>query len=256
MEAHMKVLLAAVLITTACVGPDTDADDEGTAVPKLASNSLMPSQIVYGSKLNTVALSSSSINSLAQTANGRTFLYYVVGCALASNQSVSTTVGITNYTWYGDSGLTTYWTSHALSASDTRWVSACVLARTNYYGQLVTISMRGSNTNLASTSDELTNYNAEEAAYFGDIFNYSRSNGCEGSDQATYPTYSGFQYRICGVTDPNHTGQTYCTFNNASSCSTACASYTGHGGYYYGCTGELGNVYNEVITIVDLGTAM
>ena len=58
-----------------------------------------------------------------------------------------------------------------------RWVSACVLARTNAYGVHVEISMRAPNNApqaiknaLATTSNELATYTLREGAYYGNIF--------------------------------------------------------------------------------------
>jgi hypothetical protein len=58
-----------------------------------------------------------------------------------------------------------------------RWVSACVLARTNAYGVKVDISMRAPDTapqkirdRLAVTADELADYPLREGAYYGNLF--------------------------------------------------------------------------------------
>jgi hypothetical protein len=73
-----------------------------------------------------------------------------------------------------------------------RWVSACVLARTNAYGVHVEISMRapadapqGIKDALATTSDEVASYTLREGAYYGNIFATTPVNPAPSS------TYSG-----------------------------------------------------------------
>jgi hypothetical protein len=82
--------------------------------------------------------------------SARTFMKYVVSCALRPDQSLSwqSRTG-TTYSWKGELGLCPEWASSTASEQCQRWVSACVLARNNALGVHVLFSARG---NLESSS--------------------------------------------------------------------------------------------------------
>jgi HYR domain len=79
---------------------------------------------------------------------------------------------------------TTWWESGQCDESCQRWVSACLLARTNAYGTKVAISLRAPavvppgrkaqfdiiQANLATTADELAEFQLREGAYYGNLF--------------------------------------------------------------------------------------
>jgi hypothetical protein len=79
---------------------------------------------------------------------------------------------------------TTWWESGQCDESCQRWVSACLLARTNAYGVVVHISLRAPatappgqelqfekiQTALQTTEEEVRDYNLREGAYYGNIF--------------------------------------------------------------------------------------
>jgi hypothetical protein len=95
---------------------------------------------------------------------------------------------------------TTWWESGTCDESCQRWVSACVLARTNAYGVHVEISMRAPavapvghelqfakiQAALATTSSEVTVYNKREGAYYGNIFQTTPMNA-DGTPSAPPP---------------------------------------------------------------------
>jgi hypothetical protein len=94
----------------------------------------------------------------------------------------------------GEAGAGDAGASEAGTCDETcqRWVSACVLARTNAYGVHVRISLRapadapqGIKDALATTPDEVANYTLREGAYYGNIF------GTTPVNPAPSPTYSG-----------------------------------------------------------------
>jgi hypothetical protein len=71
----------------------------------------------------------------------------------------------------------TWWESDTCDESCQRWVSACLLARTNAYGTRVSISLRAPadapqkiKDALAATPEELAEYPLREGAYYGNIF--------------------------------------------------------------------------------------
>jgi hypothetical protein len=232
------------LLFTGCLdvapGPEGDVVDEA---PRLGANAMLPGQI-QATQLNKAAITGTSINSVAQTSDGRAFLGYLIGCALDSSQSISTTVGGFNYTFPGVLGVETAWTSRALTTSESRWVSACVLARVNLTGTSVTISMRGSNSALYTDSNDAP-YLTQEGAFFGNIFlSGTPKFGCNGTDQYNHDGYGDLALRECANTDPNNVGKTKCGFTDRLQCTNVCTS----GSYYTGCSDGSGNTYNEVVT--------
>jgi hypothetical protein len=74
----------------------------------------------------------------------RTFLEYVVSCALGPTDLVEWTDRAGNgYQWKGSIGLCPAWATGPASPECQRWVSACVLARNNALGHRVLLSARG-----------------------------------------------------------------------------------------------------------------
>jgi hypothetical protein len=101
----------------------------------------------------------------------------MVGCAL--NASVSFNFSWTDAqgmlhheTYPGILGLAPDWATGPLSTIDMQMVSACLAARTNWYGVPVTISMRSHRDPLRTKvhSDELDAYPDVEGAFWGNIF--------------------------------------------------------------------------------------
>jgi hypothetical protein len=102
----------------------------------------------------------------AATSAGRVRLQYLVGCALPAGVVVTSGA----HGFRGDIGLAPAWSRRALTADESRWVSACVLARTNSAGIEVAISMRGPRAELGVDAAEQAQFPLHEGAYFGDIF--------------------------------------------------------------------------------------
>ena len=81
-------------------------------------------------------------SNLADTPTKREQLKYLVGCALAEETEAYTTVDGEEYIFEGDMGLAPQWIDKGLTPEEERWVSACMLAKTNFFGKHVRISMR------------------------------------------------------------------------------------------------------------------
>jgi hypothetical protein len=98
----------------------------------------------------------------------------------------------------------TWWQSGTCDESCQRWVSACVLARTNAYGVHVQISMRAPTVTplnhelqyakiraaLATSPDEVVTYSFREGAYYGNLFATTPIDPAT-SLPATYPGTDG-----------------------------------------------------------------
>lgn len=240
-----KWMIAAGLATSlaACATQDP-GDTAVTAQPLLTANSLTPSQL-YAGQLTTAQLDATSAAAMGATADARETLSYAVSCALGSDQSVSFTVEGTSYTYTGALGLAPAWTSAALGADDAAWISACVLSRVNATGTMVSISDRGDNAALATTSSETASWTLEEGAFWGNTFvdlGAIAGSACEGSDAATDPTRGDLAARQCARDAGS--GTTACGFTYAGSCATACSAASP----YAGCAASGGAPAAGVIT--------
>jgi hypothetical protein len=74
------------------------------------------------------------------------------------------------YLYEGALGLAPQWATGSCNQACQEWVSACVLARVNAYGEPIQISLRGDNRALSVTASERSAFNVREGAYFGNIF--------------------------------------------------------------------------------------
>ncbi len=181
----------------------------------LTQNGLTQNGLTQNSLLRD-ALASASTGELNQQ-----FLSYVVSCALRADQSVDLTVGGTPMRFAGQMGLAPEW-----GASDTaqcgpecqQWVSACLLARINYYGHRIDVSLRGQKAPALSTDQaELSAFPRAEATYFGNIF-------VQGTPQPRYAcTVAGSPLisRVCGPADSSgkYPG---CVVNVLGDCNAVC----------------------------------
>lgn len=241
-----KHLLISLALLAGCIDAN-DSDDTSSDQPdvdtiyKISANGMLPSKIRATSiglaKLDATAVSNSG---LINTAAGRELLSYIVSCAYPPSQSVTGTMTISPYTQFtftGQVGLTPLWFKGPLTASDRRWVSACVLARSNYYGTTVNISLQGNHSALALDFDQ--DYGIDEGAFFGDILSggTAQEGACMGVDQAHDNTQGDLPIRKCAA------GQTWCGFVSVGMCNTGCTST---GFPYAGCGAAQ---YQEVISV-------
>jgi hypothetical protein len=239
----MKNLALLSVLVVGCVDVETDlaGDEDIEVLPKLATNALTPAQLA-GASFNHTALNQASLNTYAGSANGRASLAYVVGCALPVGTSVTayyTDGGVPNQiTYNGEIGLAPSWTTTALTTTQQRLISGCVLARVNAIGTSVIVSLRGPSTALNVTGSEATQYAKQEGAFFGNIFQGPAFHvaACKGS--AT-PTATRRCAQPTGVG-----GATECGFSYAGLCSDVCTSGT----YFSNCTGSNGVTYDSVVT--------
>lgn len=104
----------------------------------------------------------------------REFMEYLVSCALDENDTLNWSAGGLSETWHGSLGLCQDWGRAAPDQACQELVSACLLARTNAYGQSVEISLRGlytdSITPLPLDATELTDFPWQEGGFFGNVF--------------------------------------------------------------------------------------
>jgi hypothetical protein len=87
--------------------------------------------------------------------SARNFMRYLVRCSFDSTVEIS---GVdpydgTRYTWRGDAGLCPEWQTGAPSLQCLKWVSACVLARNNFFGIPIELSIRLATSGPYPTTD-------------------------------------------------------------------------------------------------------
>ena len=110
---------------------------------------------------------------LIADADARQRLKYLASCALETGVTLVGTQGGTTYEFPGSMGLAPHWAERALTRRERRWVSACILARTNAFGTAVLISMRADPApvdSLAVDPRERSSHTIYEGGFFGDIF--------------------------------------------------------------------------------------
>ncbi|WP_437552199.1 hypothetical protein WME97_12825 [Sorangium sp. So ce367] len=145
----------------------------------LNPNALNPSALAIGA-LNLSILRPNSLTAILDPGPdgflSREHLRYAIECAFGSSQSFRFSwtdgAGIDhNEVYTGMLGLAKSWAWEPLDDDGQRWVSACLAARTNYYGVRVMISSRGPTRALSeSNARESSTYTREEGAFWGNIY--------------------------------------------------------------------------------------
>ena len=167
-------LLFSVLATGCMVAPDELGSSQSAVV---ASNALTPNALT-GNALTANALTANALTANALTANGMTegelsreMLRYIYSCALPATASMELIIDGTSYgMYYGSLGLAPEWATSSCAEDCQGWVSACVLARVNYWGITDQISLRGSHPRLSLAPDEATNFPVQEGKFWGNLF--------------------------------------------------------------------------------------
>ena len=248
--------LAALLALAGCaVDLDTSTDEEAlTASNRLASNRLATNRLATN-RLATNGLAQAALTSstLIETADGRDVFSYVVGCALPTGSSITVQDSYgTSYTFPGLIGLAPEWATTTPTVSERRWVTACLLARVNYYGVSVMISMRGANAALATTRTEETTYKVAEGAFYGDLFDTAGQTEFACGSKKWTSTLAQDAKRTCTISQDGVT--TMCGFTYQHFCGSyydpstpnACTNPTK--APWGNCAGG-GRTWAEVITI-------
>jgi hypothetical protein len=110
---------------------------------------------------------------MAQNESGRRFLSYLISCALLSNQGAFAMVDGQRHDFPGGLGLAPHWLDRPLTEPEQRWVSAGILALTNFFGQHVEVSLRSSHggfASLSATPEESETFTLYEGDFFGNVF--------------------------------------------------------------------------------------
>jgi hypothetical protein len=232
-----------------CAGVSDD-EDECTAPRKLATNKLATNKLATNklatNKLATNELLTAALPEVPLTTGSiaesvpadalqddfvQDVLEYMVECALLPEQSVEVEVGGERLVFEGWLGLAPQWGDAAgtCDAECQGWVSACLIARTNFEGESRPISLLGDHSMLEPTAEESDTFDIEEATYFGHLF---------GEDRALYgcvPAGADIPERTC---DGEAEG---CGIVFVGECDEACDAA--------GCRDPHGVVYGETIIV-------
>lgn len=106
------------------------------------------------------------------------FLEVMIGCALEEDQTVIDPAHTVAYilgipvkkSYVGEIGLAPDWTTRALTTDEKKWVTACVLARTNRYGATINILLEGNHPAITYRNLSLTGYTEAESKVWGNMF--------------------------------------------------------------------------------------
>ncbi|MGK4005089.1 hypothetical protein WMF31_20850 [Sorangium sp. So ce1036] len=184
------VLAVAALFAGGCVAPfDPGEEDAGDAASQaVRSDNALTSNALTSNALTSNALTSNALTSNALTAGAlarnpltasalrdpaaRSVLKYIAGCALPAGERILLEIDGVEVAFVGELGLAPRWGEKGGScdAGCRSWVSGCVLARLNYLGEKVSISLRGDHEELRANKAERRAYPRQEATYYGDIF--------------------------------------------------------------------------------------
>jgi hypothetical protein len=245
MMSHSILPLCAMLASTVsvlgCIAPEGDVATESVAFtqqPAITNNAITNNAITNNAITNNAitnnAITSNAItnnaitnNAITSTAlkdpNARELFKYIVSCALPASDEVDLTIDGVDYSFPGELGLSPNWGKPGgkCDAGCQGWVSACVLARVDYLGQQVKISMRGLHPALNPTPAEAAKYTFREGAYYGNIFKAP-------NDQERYaclsPGNAGLP-RVCG---PSLSG---CVVDVIGPCNHTCVGPKSDGSY-------------------------
>lgn len=242
----MRAIVRLAAVSIALVGTVAITSDQTRAAVsrnRLASNRLASNRLasnrLASNRLASNALTSSRLEANLATAEilsspeGRDVYSYIISCALREGTTIQAKVPDatdtappdTNYTcaggvctFPGALGLADYWTSRRLDPQGQRWITACLLARVNANNLTESVSLRGLAPQLSVAGDETLLYNAQEGAFYGNVFSDGDEidwNACRGADAQI----AWEQARDCTKPDPFNPGFTVCGFRDAGECS-------------------------------------
>ena len=141
------------------------------------------------------------------TPEQRKDMKYLASCALGADTVLVAEVDGEVHEFPGGIGLAPEWWRKPLTPAEERWVSACVLARTNFYGVPVNISMRApfpsAAPGLDAGEDETRTFTLEDGTFFGNIFSReATAYVCGPNDDAERQARIRAHRRICALPLP------------------------------------------------------
>jgi hypothetical protein len=228
----------------------------------LAATSTYPAALtpamLAGAALDPSALGAPALLAIedpgASGALSRSLLSYTVGCALDGTEAFAFSWvdagGVTHDESYqGALGLAPGWAAGPLDPTGQTWVSACLIARVNYFGVAVHLSARGQNAALAASPEEIAAYPHEEGAFWGDVFGATPvAYAC---DDVANDDNSRAHDRVCaaGHVDSQGNVEGCGIIERVGSCDDVCAGLTGSNGAYHPSCSSPSGLTTEVVTV-------
>jgi len=177
---------------------------------------------------------------LAATEVKRHHLKYVVNCALPDSMVLFSVQGHERFMFPGHLGLAPEWLKAPMTPPQERWVSACMLALTNYFGKHVDVSLHADPRLvhfLEQTKEETRTFTLFEGGFFGNLFSANPvAYVCSGTRTKIEAQDPVFHDRICtkatGETTLDGKPLTACQFILTGPCSDP-ASFTVNGETYH-----------------------
>ena len=177
---------------------------------------------------------------LAATEVKRHQLKYLINCALPDSMVLFSVQGCERITFPGHLGLAPEWMKQPMTLPQERWVSACMLALTNYFGKHVDVSLHANPKLvpfLEQTKEETRTFTLFEGGFFGNLFSPNPvAYVCAGTRTKIEMQDPVFRDRICtkatGETMRDGKPLTACQFILTGSCSDP-DSFTVNGETYH-----------------------
>jgi hypothetical protein len=187
----------------------------------LTHNALTHNALTHNALTHNALTHNALTHNALSDPDAREVLSFIVSCALPADQTVEVTVDGVDYSYQGQLGLAPEWgePDGSCDGSCQQWVSACLLARTDFLGKEVLISVRGENEGLDACPAERATYTQREATYYGNVFaTPQRLYACLPPGQTEIP-------RVCG---PSLDG---CFLDVLGSCADLCGKPRQDGSY-------------------------
>lgn len=212
--------------TEPTLSDDVTGEVGGIHQEKLAANGITPADVA-ASGITSAQLTQTVVNNLSTTKAKAGVLTYLIQCAMPAGYSITATSGL-GYTYYGQFGLASTWSSGALSQASQRAISSCVFARMNSFGRNVTISIRGAG--LGMDPGEAESHIYPEGVFYGNLF--PGGDNFWGACDADGPTHADRQCAQpgnCSMTNPGLSScASTCSYDaagTATSCTTNGKTY-------------------------------
>ncbi|MFO0590188.1 MAG: hypothetical protein U0441_21780 [Polyangiaceae bacterium] len=138
----------------------------------LSENALSENALSENALVGSDLAQNPLVTAALEDPKARELYKYIVSCALPADAHIDQVVNGVTYGFEGGLGLAPEWgeIGGSCDAECRSWVSACVIARLDYLGQPLQISLRGDHEALATTKQERKKFDHVEATYYGDIF--------------------------------------------------------------------------------------
>lgn len=153
-------------------------------------------------------------------------LSYLASCALDADSVLVGSVNGTEYRFPGAMALAPDWGVRAMTRAERRWVSACILARTNAFGAHVLLSMRADPAPvvaLGTGPEERASHTIYEGGFFGDIFSDPpRAFVCARHDVGAAAVLERLQ-RVCALPAGSDPRVSHCGFAIVAPCEEGMA---------------------------------